>query len=171
MAENAYRLGIEQIQRYLPHRAPFLLVDRVLEIHPTGDVRDPDPAKRIGVKVVALKNVTYNEPFFPGHFPGFPIMPGVLIIEALAQASSFSLYPYIAHNLEELARGFQCILVGVDSARFRRAVGPGDSLRLETTVTRCRGKLWAFEGKAFVDGQLAAEAEILANMVMNGEGA
>jgi 3-hydroxyacyl-[acyl-carrier-protein] dehydratase len=168
-SENPYRLSIDQIQRFLPHRAPFLLVDRVLEIHPTSDVKNPDPAARVGVKVVALKNVSYNEPFFPGHFPGFPLMPGVLIVEALAQTASFSLYPYIAHDLDRLARGFQCILVGVDGARFRKPVVPGDTLRLETTVTKCRGKLWAFDGKAYVDGQLVAEVEILANMVATGE--
>lgn len=170
MSENGYRLGIDQVLKFLPHRQPFLLLDRVLEIHPAGDVNDMSPNGKVGTRVVALKNVSYNEPFFQGHFPSFAIMPGVLLLETMAQAASFSLYPYMAsqpEGVEALARNFQCIFVGVDGARFRRPVVPGDSLRIETTVTKCRGKLWAFQCTATVEGKPVAEADIMANLIAN----
>lgn len=172
MSENAFRLNIDQIRKFLPHRAPFLLVDRVLEIHPGGDVKDPSPAGKVGTKVVAIKNVTYNEPFFQGHFPEYAIVPGVLLLEIMAQTASFSVYPYMAampEGVEILAKNFQCIFVGVDNARFRRPVVPGDTLRIETTVTKCRGRLWAFNCVASVDGQRVAEADIMANLLSNGD--
>jgi 3-hydroxyacyl-[acyl-carrier-protein] dehydratase len=174
MSENPYRLGIEQIMQFLPHRAPFLLIDRVLEVHPAGDLNDISPNGKIGTRVVAQKNVSYNEPHFQGHFPSFAIMPGVLVIESMAQAASFSLYPYMVNHVAgvgQLSRNFQCILVGVDSARFRRPVVPGDTLRIETVVKKCRGRLWAFECSATVDGQRVAEAEIMANLIANAGGA
>ena len=147
-----------EIQSILPHRYPFLLVDRIREL---------DPDRRI----VGIKNVTINEPFFQGHFPQFSIMPGVLIIEAMAQVSSLALYPYLAKDIDRLARDFQCVLVGVDGARFRRPVVPGDLLRIESVITKMRGKLWGFQCKATVDGQVVAEADILANLIANGAGA
>lgn len=167
MTENPYSLNINQIQRFLPHRAPFLLIDRVLEIHPVGDLDAPPPVAQVGTRVLALKNVSYNEPYFQGHFPNFAIVPGVLIIETMAQAASFSVYPSLMRikDLDRVIKDFQCILVGVDNARFRRPVVPGDSLRIETEVTKCRGKIWAFQCTASVDGQKVAEAEILANLV------
>ena len=114
MSENKYRLNIDQIQKFLPHRPPFLLIDRVLEIHPTGDVNDMSPNNKLGTRVVALKNVSYNESYFQGHFPGFAILPGVLILETMAQAASFSVYPYLAAQaagVEAMARNFQSIFV------------------------------------------------------------
>jgi 3-hydroxyacyl-[acyl-carrier-protein] dehydratase len=172
--ESPYRLNIEQIRKFLPHRQPFLLVDRVLEIHPTGDVGDLSSNGKVGTRVVAIKNVSYNEAFFQGHFPEFSILPGVMIIEIMAQAASFSLYPNLMADTgrggEGLSKDFQCILVGVDSARFRKPVVPGDTLRIETTVTKCRGRLWAFSCVALVDGQKVAEAEIMANLIANSEG-
>jgi len=170
MSENPYRLGIDDIRKFLPHRAPFLLVDRILEIHPQGDLSDLSSNDKVGVKVSGIKNVTYNEPFFQGHFPQFAIMPGVLIIEAMAQLASFSLYPYMVQDLERLAREFQCILVGVDRVRFRKPVVPGDTILFNSEVTKCRGRLWAFEVSATVDGQKVAEAEILANLIANSSG-
>ncbi|MEK6577819.1 MAG: 3-hydroxyacyl-ACP dehydratase FabZ [Bdellovibrionota bacterium] len=168
--ETPYRLSIEQVQKFLPHRYPFLLIDRVLEIHPTGNLSIIEAsADKVGTRVVAMKNVTFNEPFFQGHFPAFSIMPGVLLIEAMAQAASFSVFPYFGSNFERLAKDFQCILVGVDSARFRKPVVPGDTLRFETTVTKCRGRLWGFSCVAIVEGQRVAEAEILANLISNAE--
>ncbi|MCM2322270.1 MAG: 3-hydroxyacyl-ACP dehydratase FabZ [Oligoflexia bacterium] len=167
MSENAYRLNIDEIRRFLPHRAPFLFVDRILEIHPQGDLNDLSPEKMVGIKVVGIKNVSYNEPFFQGHFPSCAILPGVIIVETMAQVSSFSLYPYMCRDIDRLARDFQCIMVGVDAARFRRPVVPGDTLRIETVVTKCRGKLWAFHCEATVDGQKVAEADILANLIAN----
>jgi len=161
-----YRIDIDQIRNYLPHRAPFLLVDRVLEIYPHGDLADLSPANMVGIRVVALKNITYNEPFFQGHFPTFSIFPGVLMIEAMAQSASFALYPYIEKELDLKTRpaDLECILLGVDSVRFRKPVIPGDSLVIESTVTKCRGSIWAFHCVATVDGQKVAEADIMANM-------
>lgn len=167
MSENPYLLNINQIQRFLPHRTPFLLVDRILEIHPAGSIDEPPPSARVGTKVIAIKNVSYNEPYFQGHFPGFAILPGVLLIETMAQAASFSVYPGMVKDLDRLSKEFQCILVGVDNARFRRPVVPGDTLRIETEVVKCRGKLWAFQCTATVDGNKVAEAELMANLVAN----
>lgn len=170
MSENPYQLNVDQIQKFLPHRAPFLLVDRVLEIHPSGPLRDLTSNGKVGTKVVAMKAVSFNESYFQGHFPGFAIVPGVLILETMAQTASFSVYPYMAHDLENLARAFQCILIGVDEARFRRPVVPGDVMRIETEVTKCRGKLWAFDCHVSIEGQRVADAQILANLVAaNGE--
>ena len=168
MSENPYRLGIDQIQKFLPHRQPFLLIDRVLEIHPTGDLDDLSNGK-IGTKVIALKNVSFNEPCFAGHFPGFAILPGVLLVEIMAQAASFSVYPYMMKDGEKKGGDFQCILVGVDNARFRKPVVPGDTLRIETTVTKCRGRLWAFQCVVLVEGLKVAEADIIANLVSGTE--
>lgn len=167
---NRYRLGIDQIRAYLPHRQPFLFVDRILEIHPAGSVDDLQfSSEKVGTRVIGQKNLSYNEPFFQGHFPSFSIFPGVLIVETMAQVASFSVYPYVEKQLARVARDFQCILIGVDAARFRRPVVPGDVLKIETIVTKCRGKIWAFQCKATVDGDLVAEADILANLVMKSE--
>ncbi len=158
-------LNVDQIQKFLPHRAPFLMVDRIVEIRPHGDLSDLSPANMIGTQVIGLKNLSFNEPFFQGHFPGFAIFPGVLMIEAMAQTASFSMYPYVEKDLARFTRDFQCILVGVDGARFRKPCAPGDSLKIQTTVTKCRGRVWAFSCEASVDGQKVAEAELMANMV------
>jgi 3-hydroxyacyl-[acyl-carrier-protein] dehydratase len=168
MTEATFQLGIDEIRRFLPHRFPFLLIDRILEIHPAGDLDDIN-SNKAGTRVVALKNVTYNEPCFQGHFPSYAILPGVNVIESMAQASSFATYPSFAHNRDRLPSQYQCILVGVDSARFRRPVVPGDALRIEVLVTKSRGKLWMFQCTASVDGQKAAEAELLANLVPSVE--
>src|SRR6478609_8230282 len=98
MEQQQYRLNVDQIQKFLPHRQPFLLVDRILEIHPTGDLTDVSPSGKVGTRVVGLKNVSFNEPYFQGHFPGFAILPGVLLIEIMAQVASFSLYPFFMHS-------------------------------------------------------------------------
>ncbi len=169
MSENPYCLNINQIQRFLPHRSPFLLIDRILEIHPTGDLNAPPPSAPVGTRVVGLKNVTFNEPYFQGHFPGFAIVPGVLLIETMAQTASFSVYPNMVKDLDRLSRDFQCILVGIDGARFRKPVVPGDTLRIETEVTKSRGKLWVFQCAISVEGQKVAEAEILANLVAQAQ--
>lgn len=163
--DKNFALDINQIQRFLPHRFPFLFVDRILEIHFAGPLDHPPPFAPVGTRVVALKNITVNEPYFQGHFPGYAIVPGVLLLETMAQVASFSVYPSMAQDLEQLTRDFQCILVGIDSARFRKPVVPGDCLRIETEVTKCRGKLWAFRCVVLVEGQKVAEAEILANLI------
>ncbi|MHB1004375.1 MAG: 3-hydroxyacyl-ACP dehydratase FabZ [Chloroflexota bacterium] len=132
-----------EIQSYLPHRFPFLLVDRVLEIDLEAG------------RLVAIKNLSVNEPFFQGHFPGYPVMPGVLMAEALAQAGGI----LVAQRAEGKGRiGF---LAGLDKFRFRRPVQPGDQLRLEVKVTRLRSTVATFECRATVDGEVAAEGEIM----------
>jgi 3-hydroxyacyl-[acyl-carrier-protein] dehydratase len=139
----------KEIMKILPHAYPFLLVDRILEIEP-------------GKRIVGIKNVTYNEPFFPGHFPGRPIMPGVLIVEAMAQAAGL-----LAFQSKPETEGNQkkpVYFLGLDNVRFRKPVIPGDQLRLELEVTRQRQSIWGFKGKAWVDGKLVAEADLLAMM-------
>ncbi len=130
---------------YLPHRYPFLLVDRVIECEP-------------GKRLLAVKNVTYNEPFFQGHFPNLPIMPGVLVMEALAQATGL-----LASETapDELGKGMTYYLVGLDKARFKRPVVPGDQLMLEANYLRNKRNIWAFFCRAEVNGELVASAEIM----------
>jgi 3-hydroxyacyl-[acyl-carrier-protein] dehydratase len=137
-------LTVNQIMTYLPHRYPFLLVDRIVDF-----VK--------GEKIVGVKNVTINEPFFQGHFPGHPIMPGVLIIEAMAQVGG--IYAQLAGEVEE---GKVPYFVGIDQARFRRPVLPGDVLRLELTLVNVRRGIYTFDGQAFVGDKLVAEAELKA---------
>ena len=140
-------LDIKQIMERLPHRYPMLLVDRVLEMVP-------------GKSIVAIKNVTLNEPFFTGHFPYHPVMPGVLIIEALAQASAlFSFEGDSGVNPANPKMAYY--LVGVDDARFRRPVVPGDQLRLESTADKISRSICKYSTRATVDGQLVAEARIM----------
>jgi 3-hydroxyacyl-[acyl-carrier-protein] dehydratase len=141
-SEKAGPLDINQIQAILPHRYPFLLIDRVLEIERRK-------------KIVALKNVTINEPFFTGHFPGNPIMPGVLTVEAMAQAGATLLLTEIEDRDNKLV-----VFTGIERARFRRPVVPGDQLRIEVEVLAWRRIAGRMGGKVFVDGKLAAEATI-----------
>ncbi len=143
-------LDIEAIMRIMPHRYPFLLIDRII---------DMEPSKR----VIALKNVTINEPFFPGHFPGRPIMPGVLIIEAMAQAGGILLLNTIENPQDKLV-----YFMGIDKARFRKPVRPGDQLRFELEMIKLRMRTCKMVGKAFVNNDLVAEAELMAT-VMNRE--
>jgi len=140
-------IDIREIMEILPHAFPFLLVDRIVEL------RIPD-------RIVGLKNVTYNEPFFQGHFPSEPVMPGVLIVEAMAQTAGVLAYKAMG----EEARGKGVYLMALRDAKFRRPVTPGDQLLLELQVVRRRGGIWVFKGKALVDGQVAAEAEIMATI-------
>lgn len=138
------------IMRSIPHRYPFLLVDRIVEMEP-------------GKRIVAYKNVTMNEPFFQGHFPGAPIMPGVLIIEAMAQAGAVLLL----HDMEDRESKL-VFFTGIDHARFRRTVVPGDQVRLTLEVLKLRSRTCKLKGRAEVDGKLAAEAEILSALVNRG---
>ncbi len=136
-------LDIQEIQKILPHRPPFLLVDRILELEP-------------GKRIVGLKNVSMNEPFFVGHFPNFPVMPGVLIIEALAQTGGILALREIPDADDKLV-----FFAAIENAKFRRPVRPGDQLRLELEVLSRRTTFCRMKGRAYVDGQLAAEAVIL----------
>lgn len=138
-------LDINEIRQILPHRYPFLLVDRILDV----DERS----------VVGIKNVTANEPFFPGHFPDFPVMPGVLIIEAMAQVAGIQVLRTIPDRASKLV-----FLVAVDGARFRKPVVPGDQLRIEMKVIRRKGNVAKMAGTATVDGAVVAEAEVMCKL-------
>lgn len=140
-------LDIQQIMERLPHRYPMLLVDRVIEMVP-------------GKSIVALKNVSMNEPFFTGHFPHHPVMPGVLIIEAMAQAAA--LFSFEGDTeVDAASQKVAYYLVGVDGARFRKPVVPGDQLRLEVVADRISRSMCKYTGKALVDGQVVAEAKLM----------
>ena len=141
-------LDAVQIQELLPHRPPFLLVDRVV-------------AFEKGKKIVAWKGVTMNEPFFPGHFPGRPVMPGVLILEALAQAAGL----LAMMSLGPEQRGKLTYLMGIDAARFRKPVVPGDRLELHVEIVKQKGPVWKMKGTGIVDGQECAGAEFMAMLV------
>ena len=138
-------MDIHQILEYLPHRYPFLLVDRVLEVIP-------------GERITALKNVTMNEPFFPGHYPHHPVMPGVLIIEALAQTAALLSFKTGGDKHDEKSVYY---FVGIDGARFKRPVTPGDQLIMEVSITASKRGIWKYAAVAKVDGQVAAEAELM----------
>ena len=137
-------IDINEIKRIIPHRYPFLLVDRIVECD-------------FETKIVGLKNVTANEPFFQGHFPAFPVMPGVLIIEALAQVGCI-----LALKIMKMEGHASVFFTGIDGAKFRKPVVPGDQLRLEMTKIKQRNDLFRFQGQAFVDEKLAAECVIQA---------
>jgi 3-hydroxyacyl-[acyl-carrier-protein] dehydratase len=132
---------------FLPHRYPFLLIDRVLEFEP-------------GKRLVAIKNVTMNEPFFQGHFPGYPIMPGVLVVEAMAQAGALIMLAAIEDRKSKLA-----VFTGIEKAKFRRPITPGDQLRIEVEVLAMRSRAGRIAGRALVDGKLACEATLTCAVV------
>ncbi len=141
-------LDIRDILQHLPHRYPFLLVDRVLEIEK-------------GKRISALKNVTINEPFFVGHFPHVPVMPGVLIVEALAQAAGILSFQTMERVSDERSVYY---FVGIDGARFKRPVSPGDQLKLDVEILRISRSIWKYAARATVDGAIAAEAELMCTL-------
>ncbi len=145
-------IDIQQIQGLIPHRYPFLLVDRIMDLVE-------------GESCVGLKNVTFNEPQFQGHFPQFSIMPGVLIIEAMAQTSG----ALVVKTLGEKAKGKIVFFMSIDEAKFRKPVVPGDSLYIHINIIKGRGAIWKFKGVAKVDGNVHAEA-IFTAMIMNEDG-
>lgn len=139
------RMDIHAVMRQLPHRYPFLLIDRVLECRPGEDL-------------VALKNVTINEPFFPGHFPHRPVMPGVLILEAMAQATGLLAFATLGSAPDANTLYY---FVGIDKARFREPVEPGDQVIFRVKVLASKRGIWKFSGTAEVDGRVVAEAELM----------
>jgi len=141
-------MDIHEILEYLPHRYPFLLVDRVLEVIPNE-------------RITALKNVSMNEPFFPGHYPHHPVMPGVLVIEALAQTAAILSFKSMGGKPDDKSVYY---FVGIDSARFKRPVTPGDQLIFEVAIHASKRGIWKFSAQAKVDGQVAAEAELMCTM-------
>ncbi len=142
------QMNIHEILKLLPHRYPFLLVDRVLSLEPDKEI-------------VALKNVTINEPFFPGHYPHHPVMPGVLIIEAMAQVAALLSFSSMGFKKDEKSVYY---FAGIDGARFKRPVTPGDQLIIKVSLIRSMRGLYKFKGVAEVDGQLAAEAELMCTL-------
>ncbi len=140
-------LEIRQIMRYMPHRYPFLMVDRIESL-------------KQGEEIMGLKNVSINEPFFIGHFPGDPIMPGVLIVEAMAQVGGILAF----HSMPADWAGSLVYFMGIDKVRFRKPVVPGDQLRLHLTMIRQKQKIFKMRGQAFVQDNLVAEAELLASI-------
>ncbi len=145
MGSDFKQVDIVEILKLLPHRYPFVLVDRVLEFEP-------------GERIVCLKNVTINENFFQGHFPTEPVMPGVLIMEGLAQAGA--LLAYLTGG--ETVEGKLVYFAGMDGVRFRRKVTPGDQLHFVLTMIKRKGRIWKLDGKAYVGEELAAEGELMA---------
>ena len=145
MSEKQPAIDISEILRYLPHRYPFLLIDRVTEID-------------LDARIVAIKNVTINEPFFQGHFPHLPVMPGVLVLEAMAQAAGILSFASMGRYADSNSVYY---FAGIDEARFKRPVSPGDQLVLDVRITRKSRLVWKFHGEATVDGQKVAEASLM----------
>jgi len=145
-AHTADTAEIEEVMATIPHRYPFLMIDRVTEI-------------RLGESAVGIKNVSINEAHFQGHFPEKPIMPGVLLIESMAQTAAVLVVKTMVEKMGQDVRGKLVYFMTIDNARFRRPVVPGDRVRIEVAVRRRRGPVWRFRGQAMVDGALAAEAE------------
>ncbi|MCB9073078.1 MAG: 3-hydroxyacyl-ACP dehydratase FabZ [Bdellovibrionaceae bacterium] len=158
MSESKPYLNVLDIWKRIPHRYPFLLIDRV-DTFENG----PDPKTRVGRKVVARKNITVNEQYFQGHFPHMPIMPGVLQVEAIAQAGALACVVGEDENLDvRIAR--------IESARFRRPVVPGDTLEIHAEITKEKAGILALKGAAYVDKELATEVEIIAKVFSRSEG-
>ena len=145
MKADMKTFDIDEILKYLPHRYPFLLIDRVLELE-------------LDKRILALKNVTYNEPYFTGHFPHLPVMPGVLVVEAMAQAAGILSFATMGRHSDENSVFY---FAGIDEARFKRPVVPGDQLMMELEITQAKRNIYKYKGVARVDGQIATEGELM----------
>ena len=152
MTKDNNFINSKEIHYLIPHRYPFLLIDRIEDISKT-------------LSCTGIKNVTINEPFFPGHFPGHPIMPGVLIIEAMAQTAS----ALVVHGYEGDTNGLSVYLMKIDNAKFRKPVLPGDQLKMKIVKDKNKGDIWQFNGKAYVEENLVSEATITAMVVRLNE--
>lgn len=151
-----------QVMSYLPHRPPFLFVDKILSVTtPLGADGKP---QQVGTKVIGLKNATINEPYFVGHFPNYPITPGVVLIETMAQVSSFAILPFLRvdENLRIVSK-FDLRLAGVDNTRFRRPFVPGETILITVEAVKQRGPIWSFKCKGEIEGQTVVESDILAS--------
>ena len=148
MTDPAGRIDYAEVMRRLPHRYPFLLVDRAEDFV-------------VDTSITGVKNVTHNEPFFPGHFPIDPVMPGVLIVEAMAQTGAL----LMSKSLDVAVEGKVIMFMSIDGVRFRKPARPGDQLRMHVVVTKIRGDIFKFRGETFIDGKLASEADFAAMMV------
>ena len=151
-ATDGIRIDYAEVMRRLPHRYPFLLIDRAEDFVS-------------GVSITGIKNVTHNEPFFPGHFPIDPVMPGVLIVEAMAQTGAL----LMSKTMDVAVEGKVIMFMSMDGVRFRKPARPGDQLRMQVKVLRARGDAYKFRGETFIDGTLAAEAEFMAMVVTVAE--
>ena len=148
MTEATDRIDYAEVMRRLPHRYPFLLVDKAEDYVAS-------------TSITGIKNVTHNEPFFPGHFPIDPVMPGVLIVEAMAQTGAL----LMSKSLDVAVEGKVIMFMSIDGVRFRKPARPGDQLKMKVVVTRARGDIFKFRGETFIDGKLAAEADFAAMVV------
>ncbi|MBU1540816.1 MAG: 3-hydroxyacyl-ACP dehydratase FabZ [Alphaproteobacteria bacterium] len=142
------KIDYAEVMRRLPHRYPFLLVDKAEDFVPN-------------TSITGIKNVTHNEPFFPGHFPIDPVMPGVMIVEAMAQTGAL----LMSKSMDVAVEGKIIMFMSIDGVRFRKPARPGDQLRMQVVVTRIRGDIFKFRGETFIDGKLASEADFAAMMV------
>ncbi len=162
-------LGPEDVVKILPHRYPFLMVDKIIEFHRPKPLKmgmsDEEVAEiRKDCFVRAIKNVTFNEPQFQGHFPGMPIFPGVLTLEAMAQTAAFLIIPFVALKNNGKIETFNTTLLGFDEARFRRPVRPGDTMCMKVSISNCKKSIWRFQGEVTVEGKTAAEGIFLAQL-------
>lgn len=158
-----------QVLQFLPHRYPFLFVDKIVEITTGGD---GDKIAQLGTIVRGIKTATINEPYFTGHFPNMPITPGVIQVETMAQVACFALYPWVTSGDPMMNRdnGYELRLAGVDSARFRKPVVPGDVMHITAEVKKYRAPIWGFHCQVEVDGGIAAECDLLASITFGKKG-
>ncbi len=168
MSEMKFPLGADEIRKFLPHRFPFLLVDRILSIVPGGPTDRFVPQALVGTEVIGLKNVTQNEAYFQGHFPQRSVNPGVLLIEIAAQVACFAYMPYFSGSGTK-PEDHLCLLAGVNQARFRKPVVPGDALIVEAKIVKCRGSIAVFECEIKVEGKTVMEAELITSLVSAGK--
>lgn len=159
-----------QVMQFLPHRYPFLFVDKITDLQAPLD--GDGKLKQVGTISRGVKTATINEPYFTGHFPDMPITPGVILVETMAQVACFALYPWVNGGDPSMDRkkGFALRLAAVDAARFRRPVVPGDVMQITAEVKKFRSPVWGFHCKIEIDGELAAECEILASVTFGEKG-